>query len=73
MEDYDVFTNEIDFTKPVYTHLLKKFVKDIPVTPNGPNYQSEYLLIIVVYFWIEKYNVYLLRYLFNCSHAPILD
>lgn len=40
MEDYDVFTNEIEFTKPVYKNLLNKFVKDIPNTPCGPNYES---------------------------------
>lgn len=46
MEDYDVFTNEIEFTKPVYKNLLNKFVKDIPNTPCGPNYESKYVLLI---------------------------
>ncbi|CAH0714013.1 unnamed protein product, partial [Brenthis ino] len=40
MEDYDVFTNEIEYTKPVYKNLLNKYVKDIPYTPSGPNYES---------------------------------
>ncbi|CAH2051711.1 unnamed protein product, partial [Iphiclides podalirius] len=40
MEDFDVFTNEIEFTKPFYKNVLNKYVKDIPSTPSGPNYQS---------------------------------
>ncbi|XP_028026735.1 separin [Bombyx mandarina] len=40
MEDFDVFTNKIHITKPIYKNILNKFAKDIPVTPFGPNYQS---------------------------------
>ncbi|XP_050353492.1 uncharacterized protein LOC126775525 [Nymphalis io] len=40
MEDFDVFTNEIEYTKPVYKNILNKYVKDIPSTPSGPNYES---------------------------------
>ncbi|KAL4708912.1 hypothetical protein ACJJTC_010957 [Scirpophaga incertulas] len=39
MEDFDVFTNEINYTKPFYHKLLKKFVNDSPTIPNGLNYQ----------------------------------
>lgn len=41
MEDFDVFTNEIDYTKPAFKNILNKFVKDIPYTPSGPNYESK--------------------------------
>ncbi|CAH0696938.1 unnamed protein product [Spodoptera exigua] len=40
MEDFDVFTNEINFTKPLFKNILNKYVNDAPPTPNGPNYQS---------------------------------
>ncbi|CAG4968095.1 unnamed protein product [Parnassius apollo] len=40
MEDFDVFTNEIEYTKPFYANVLNKYVKDVPSTPSGPNYQS---------------------------------
>ncbi|XP_049878893.1 uncharacterized protein LOC126375866 [Pectinophora gossypiella] len=40
MEDFDVFTDEINYTKPLYMNILNKFVKDIPSTPNGANYHS---------------------------------
>ncbi|KAJ8713144.1 hypothetical protein PYW08_008448 [Mythimna loreyi] len=40
MEDFDVFTNEINFTKPLFKNILNKYVHDAPSTPNGPNYQS---------------------------------
>ncbi|KAJ2942982.1 hypothetical protein O0L34_g15173 [Tuta absoluta] len=39
MDDFDVFTDEIHYTKPFYMNILNKFVKDVPSTPNGPNYQ----------------------------------
>ncbi|XP_072934655.1 separin [Epargyreus clarus] len=45
MEDFDVFTNEINFSKPVYNNILNNYVKDIPSTPSGPNYQSGRKLI----------------------------
>lgn len=41
MEDFDVFTDEIKFTKPLYLNIINKFVKDVPATPNGPNYESK--------------------------------
>lgn len=41
MDDFDVFTDEIKFTKPFYMDLLNKFVKDVPATPIGPNYECE--------------------------------
>ncbi|XP_026740569.1 separin-like [Trichoplusia ni] len=40
MEDFDVFTNEINFTKPLFKNILNKYVYEAPPTPNGPNYQS---------------------------------
>ncbi|CAG9559334.1 unnamed protein product [Danaus chrysippus] len=40
MEDYDIFTNEIDFAKPVHKNILNKYVNDVPKTPSGPNYAS---------------------------------
>ncbi|XP_053617499.1 uncharacterized protein Sse isoform X2 [Plodia interpunctella] len=40
MEDFDVFTDEIKFTKPLFKNILNKFVKEAPATPSGPNYQS---------------------------------
>ncbi|KAL0818068.1 hypothetical protein ABMA28_008604 [Loxostege sticticalis] len=40
MEDFDVFTNEINYSKQFYTSILNKFVNDVPTTPSGPNYQS---------------------------------
>ncbi|XP_047033307.1 separin [Helicoverpa zea] len=40
MEDFDVFTNEINFTKPLFKNILNKYVNEVPSTPNGPNYQS---------------------------------
>ncbi|KAJ0172900.1 hypothetical protein K1T71_011076 [Dendrolimus kikuchii] len=40
MEDFDVFTDEIKFTKPLFKSILNKFVNESPATPNGPNYQS---------------------------------
>ncbi|CAH2266281.1 jg17830 [Pararge aegeria aegeria] len=40
MEDFDVFTNEIEFSGPAYKHILNKYVTDIPCTPNGPNYEK---------------------------------
>lgn len=42
MEDFDVFTNEINYTKQFYGNILNKYVYDVPSTPNGPNYQSEF-------------------------------
>lgn len=41
MEDFDVFTDEIEFTKPLYKNILNKYVNEVPPTPSGPNYQSE--------------------------------
>ncbi|XP_064074438.1 uncharacterized protein LOC113395504 [Vanessa tameamea] len=49
MEDFDVFTNEIEYTKPVYKNILNKYVKDIPSTPSGPNYESGRKLMGVEY------------------------
>lgn len=43
MEDFDLFTDEIEYTKPVYKNLLNNYVKNIPHTPSGPNYESRYL------------------------------
>ncbi|XP_013145878.1 PREDICTED: separin [Papilio polytes] len=40
MEDFDVFTDEIEFTETLYKNVLNKYVKNIPSTPSGPNYQS---------------------------------
>ncbi|KAM3959521.1 extra spindle pole bodies like 1, separase [Aphomia sociella] len=40
MEDFDVFTDEIKFTKPLYKNILNKYVHEIPSSPSGPNYQS---------------------------------
>ncbi|CAB3256831.1 unnamed protein product [Arctia plantaginis] len=40
MEDFDVFTNEINFTKPLFKNILNKYIHEVPSTPNGPNYQS---------------------------------
>lgn len=40
MEDFDVFTNEINFTRPLFKNILNKYVNDVPSTPNAPNYQS---------------------------------
>ncbi|XP_060806658.1 uncharacterized protein LOC106133222 [Amyelois transitella] len=40
MEDFDVFTDEIKFTKPLLKNILNKYVNDAPATPSGPNYQS---------------------------------
>ncbi|KPI95957.1 Separin [Papilio xuthus] len=40
MEDFDVFTDEIEFTETFYKNVLNKYVKNIPSTPSGPNYQS---------------------------------
>ncbi|XP_063833365.1 uncharacterized protein LOC135082498 [Ostrinia nubilalis] len=40
MEDFDVFTNEINYTKQFYNSILNKYVTDVPYTPSGPNYQS---------------------------------
>ncbi|XP_052739083.1 separin [Bicyclus anynana] len=45
MEDFNVFTNEIELTGPAYKRILNKYVKDIPFTPNGPNYESGRKLI----------------------------
>ncbi|KAG6457866.1 hypothetical protein O3G_MSEX010537 [Manduca sexta] len=45
MEDFDVFTDEIKFTKPLYKNILHKYAYDIPATPNGPNYQSSRKLL----------------------------
>lgn len=42
MDDFDVFTDEIKFTKPFYMDLLNKYVKDVPATPIGPNYECEF-------------------------------
>lgn len=44
MEDFDVFTNEINFTKPLFKNILNKYVNDVPSTPNGPNYQSKFCI-----------------------------
>ncbi|XP_045539175.1 uncharacterized protein LOC106713033 [Papilio machaon] len=38
--DFDVFTDEIEFTETFYKNVLNKYVKNIPSTPSGPNYQS---------------------------------
>ncbi|CAG9103949.1 unnamed protein product [Plutella xylostella] len=40
MEDFDIFTNEINYTKPLYTNILNKFVKEVPVAPFSANYES---------------------------------
>ncbi|XP_041972055.1 separin [Aricia agestis] len=45
MEDFDVFTDEIEFSRPVYKNLLNKYVTEIPRTPSGPNYESSRKLI----------------------------
>lgn len=42
MDDFDVFTDEINFSKPFYKDLLNKYVKDIPATPIGPNYECKF-------------------------------
>ncbi|CAG9791650.1 unnamed protein product [Diatraea saccharalis] len=39
MEDFDVFTNEINYTKQFCLNILNKYVNDAPLTPNAPNYQ----------------------------------
>lgn len=44
MEDFDVFTNEINFTKPVFKNVLNKFAKEIPLTPSSANYHGKYVL-----------------------------
>ncbi|KOB76374.1 Separin [Operophtera brumata] len=41
MEDFDIFTDQIEFTKPFYKNVLHKLVYEAPSTPNGPNYQTE--------------------------------
>lgn len=55
MEDFDVFTNEINYSKQFYSSILNKFVNDVPSTPSGPNYQSEFttVLFISMYFFIS--------------------
>lgn len=50
MEDFDVFTNEINFTKPLFKNILNKYVNEVPSTPNGPNYQSKFSLKVNVDF-----------------------
>ncbi|CAK1541451.1 unnamed protein product [Leptosia nina] len=45
MEDFDIFTDEINFMKPVYTNILHDFVKDVPATPSSANYQSAQRLL----------------------------
>ncbi|XP_073948672.1 extra spindle pole bodies like 1, separase isoform X2 [Choristoneura fumiferana] len=40
MEDFDLFSDEINFTRPDYKDVLSKYVNEIPATPSGPNYQS---------------------------------
>ncbi|OWR47788.1 putative DNA double-strand break repair Rad50 ATPase [Danaus plexippus plexippus] len=40
MEDFDIFTNEIDFAKPVHKNILNNYVNNVPKTPSGPNYES---------------------------------
>ncbi|XP_052752014.1 uncharacterized protein LOC113509441 [Galleria mellonella] len=40
MEDFDVFTDEIEFTKPLYKNILNKYVYEIPLYLSGANYQS---------------------------------
>lgn len=42
MEDFDVFTNEIEYSSAAYKQILHKYVKEIPCTPNGPNYESKF-------------------------------
>lgn len=43
MEDFDIFTNEINFTQPLFKNILNKYVKEVPSTPNGLNYQSKFM------------------------------
>lgn len=43
MEDFDLFADEINFTRPDYKDVLKKYVNEIPETPSGPNYQSKFV------------------------------
>nr|XP_034827801.1 separin [Maniola hyperantus] len=45
MEDFDVFTNEIEYSGPAYKQILNKYLKEIPYTPNGINYESGKKLI----------------------------
>ncbi|XP_059053319.1 uncharacterized protein LOC131847699 [Achroia grisella] len=40
MEDFDVFTDEIEFTKPLFKNILNKYVYDVPSCLSGSNYQS---------------------------------
>ncbi|XP_063368810.1 uncharacterized protein LOC134657186 [Cydia amplana] len=40
MDDFDIFSDETNFTRPLYKDVLNKYVKEIPATPSGPNYQS---------------------------------
>ena len=63
MEDFDVFTNEIDYTEPAYKNMLNKFVKDIPYTPSGPNYESKSRELTYNF-----YALYLFYYRYKNSH-----
>lgn len=44
MEDFDLFSDEINFTRPDYKVVLNKYVNEIPATPSGPNYQSKFTI-----------------------------
>lgn len=61
MEDFDLFTYEIDYTKPVYKNLLNNYVKNIPHTPSGPNYESRYLR----FFQLVKCYRYIFKLLYD--------
>ncbi|XP_045503315.1 uncharacterized protein LOC123700208 [Colias croceus] len=54
MEDFDVFTNEINFTQPVFKNVLHKYAKDIPSTPSSANYQSAQKLLAEECFFENK-------------------
>ncbi|XP_047999592.1 uncharacterized protein LOC125236716 [Leguminivora glycinivorella] len=50
MDDFDIFSDETNFTRPLYKDVLNKYVKEIPATPSGPNYQSGNKLMAEEYF-----------------------
>lgn len=51
MDDFDVFTNEIKFSKSSFNYVLDEFDKGMPSTPNSANYQSMYKNISVYIFF----------------------
>lgn len=40
MEEFDIFTNEIEFTKTGFNNILSQFANGMPSTPNSANYES---------------------------------